>query len=94
MRSGSAAALRFGAGQTLWPGAWSLAGEGPGFVELDLPEIARRGSQIYAITFKTRVFLNSTTFSVELSNTTRPGMVQVASDGDVVTWLGVSPWSL
>lgn len=83
VRSGSATALRFGAGQTLWPGAWSLAGEGPGYVELDLPGIARRGSQIYAITFKTRVFLNSTTFSVELSNTTRPGMVQVASDGDV-----------
>ena len=57
--------------------------EGPGYFELDLPETARRSSGIYAITFKTRVFLNSTTFFVELSNATRPGMIQIASDGDV-----------
>ena len=83
VRSGSATALRFGAGQTLWPGAWSVVEEGPGYFELDLPETARRSPGIYAITFKTRVFLNSTTFFVELSNATRPGMIQIASDGDV-----------
>ncbi len=83
VRSGSEAALRFGAGQNLWPGSWSVLDEGPGYIDLQLPQINRRGSAIYALTFRTRVFLNSTTFFVELSNSTRPGMMQVASDGDV-----------
>jgi hypothetical protein len=85
VRAGSEAELRFGSAQALWPGQWSLREEGPGFVALDLPQIVRTRPQIYAIAFRTRVFLNSTTFSVELSNSTLQGTVQRASDGEVST---------
>lgn len=88
VRSGSEASLRFGAGQQLWPGPWSLSAEGPGYFELALPQVARRGATLYAITFRTRVFLNSTTFYVDLANSGLPGTVQVASDGDASSLAG------
>jgi hypothetical protein len=88
VRSGSEAELRIGSARQLWPGAWTLREEGAGAIALDLPQAVRTRAPIYAITFRTRIFLNSTTFTAELSNSALPGTIQRASDGEVSTLVG------
>ena len=82
MRSGGDTALRVGAGRQLWPGELVLAQETEGEVELAFPEPVSRGNSIYEIKFRTKVFLQSTTFTAELEQASQPGRVQLVSDGD------------
>ena len=46
------------------------------------PTPVTRGSPIYEIKFRTKVFLQSTTFTTELERASLPGRVQLVSDGD------------
>ena len=80
--TGSDAALRLGAGRALWPGLLELERGSEGAVELVFPTPVTRGSPTYEIKFRTKVFLQSTTFTTELERATRPGRVQLVSDGD------------
>ena len=82
---GSDLALRLGAGTSLWPGDLELAQPDPSELELAFPAVVRGGETVYAIRFRTRIFLNSTVFSLSLGNSQRPGVAQVASEGDVGT---------
>ena len=82
VRSGSDAALRVGAGQELWPGELVMEKGIEGEVELVFPEPVLRGRPTYEIKFRTKVFLQSTTFSAELERASRPGRVQAVSSGD------------
>ena len=82
VRSGGDTALRVGAGRQLWPGELVLEQSTEGAVELVFPEPVSRGSSIYEIKFRTKVFLQSTTFTTELEQTSQPGRVQLVSDGD------------
>jgi hypothetical protein len=80
---GSDLALRLGAATRLWPGDLELSQPEPSALELAFPAVVRSGSEVYAMTFRTRIFLNSTTFSIGLANSLRPGVEQAASEGDV-----------
>jgi hypothetical protein len=82
VRQGSDAALRLGGAGQLWPGRLEI-GQGPaGEVELVFPEVVSGGTPVYAMVFRTRLFLNSTAFKVELFNGQFPGVAQMASEGD------------
>ena len=85
VRSGGDTALRIGAGQDLWPGELLLEPGAEGEVELVFPAPVLRGNPIYEIKFRTKVFLQSTTFTAELERASRPGRVQVVSGGDAST---------
>ena len=82
VRSGGDTALRAGAGRKLWPGELVLAPGPESEVELVFPKPVSRGSPTYEIKFRTKVFLQSTTFTVELEQASQPGRVQLVSDGD------------
>ena len=82
VRSGGDTALRVGAGRQLWPGELVLEQGTEGKVELVFPEPVARGSPTYEIKFRTKVFLQSTTFTAELEQVSQPGRVQLVSDGD------------
>ncbi|NKB67600.1 MAG: hypothetical protein GKR89_11095 [Candidatus Latescibacteria bacterium] len=82
LQRGSAGALRLGAGRDLWPGEAELSALEDGGIELAFPRPITGGTEIYAATFATQVFLIGTTFSAELTRATRPGVVQVASAGE------------
>jgi len=80
LRSGSDGELRSGGGRRLWPGTWRLE-EGK---ELSLapPRPINSGQVVYALRFRTRVFLQSTVFAAALERQTRPGTAQEISQGD------------
>ena len=80
--AGSDAQLRQDSATRLWPGPVQVERDSTGALDLIFPQVQRQGSQVYALRFRTRLFLNSTTFSAELRNSQRPGVVQVASEGD------------
>ena len=82
VRSGGDTALRIGAGRELWPGELVLEQGVEGEIELVFPEPVTSGNATYEIKFRTKVFLQSTTFSTELERASRPGRVQVVSGGD------------
>lgn len=82
LRAGSDAQLRQGSAAQLWPGPVRAEGGAEGTLDLIFPQTQRQGNQVYALSFRTRLFLNSTTFGAELLNSQRPGVVQVASEGD------------
>ena len=85
VQRGNDLALRLGTGTALWPGELELLQPEPGVIELAFPAVVRGGETVYAIRFRTRIFLNSTVFSLSLANSLRPGVTQVASAGDVGT---------
>jgi hypothetical protein len=87
-RVGTDAQLRLGAGQTLWPGPATLEVQGPGRLALTLPAPVRGGSRVYSLRFRTGVFLNSTSFNAEFTNSARPDVVQPASPGDASALAG------
>lgn len=81
LRLGSDEELRGGRGRQVWPGTWRLeAGED----ELALlpPRPVSGGTSVYALRFRTRVYLQSTVFSALLERQTRPGTTQQISQGD------------
>lgn len=79
---GSETQLRIGAGRRLDDSQVSVDPLLDGGVEVRFDQPVRQGGQIYAIKFKTRVFLNSTVFSVDLASDARPGVIQPASAGN------------
>jgi len=82
VRSGSDTQLRLGAGRLLWPGPATVETDSAGALDIGLPQPVIGGSQVIAVTFRTKVFLQSTRFSAALSRVSRPGLVQLASNGD------------
>jgi hypothetical protein len=75
--------LGTGTATQLWPGVVTVEeASDAGGVELIFPEPVTRGGQVYAARFRTRVFLSGTTFQVELTRASRPGVVQLASEGE------------
>lgn len=82
LRAGQDAELRAGAGQQLWPGPVQLETLEDGGVELRFPAPLLSGQRVYSATFRTQVFLSNTTFSAELLNSSQPGVVQGATEGD------------
>jgi hypothetical protein len=75
--------LGMGTATQLWPGAVTVEeASDAGSVGLIFPESVTRGGQVYAARFRTRVFLSGTTFQVELMRDSRPGVVQMASEGE------------
>ena len=85
LRSGSEASLTFGSASRLWPGTAELLELEAGDIELVFPAPIAGGRDILAATFQTQVFLNGTTFRAELTSQARPGVVQVASEGQAIT---------
>ena len=83
VQHGSDLALRLGAATSLWPGEVQLIQTEPSSLELNLPDVVQGGEAIYAIRFRTRIFLNSTIFSLNLANSRLPGVEQAVSEGDV-----------
>ncbi len=80
LRSGSERLLRLGAGQRLWPGVVELE-RGEEGLDLVFPATVRQGS-LYAIRFRTQVFLGNTQFFTQLLNSDQPDRVQQVSQGD------------
>ena len=83
VQSGSAFSMRSGGGTVLWPGELELNYVESGALELAFPAVVREGDPVYAIRFRTRIFRNSTIFSLGLTNSQRPGVEQSVSEGDV-----------
>lgn len=81
VRSGTEALLRRGAGLTLWPGRLRVEQGDEGALDLVFPEPVGRGT-LYAIRFRTRVFLGNTLFSAHLLHGAFPDRVQQISAGD------------
>lgn len=82
VRKGIDEAFRFGSSEILWPGILKPTAVGDGVVELDFPKPVFQGRQIYELKFKTKVFLQSTSFVVELERKSMPGLTQQVSSGD------------
>ncbi|MFH1571484.1 MAG: FlgD immunoglobulin-like domain containing protein [Gemmatimonadota bacterium] len=80
----SDAQLRSGTGQELL-GQVEVEPGADGSVAIVFPEPVLGGSSVYVARFRTRVYLSGTTFGAELMRATRPGVVQVVSEGDAVT---------
>jgi len=83
VQSGSDFSIRSGRGTALWPGDLTLNHVEPGGLELAFPAVVREGDPVYAIRFRTKIFRNSTIFSLGLTNSQRPGVEQSVSEGDV-----------
>lgn len=83
VQSGSDFSIRSGRGTALWPGDLTLNLVEPGGLELAFPAVVREGDPVYAIRFRTKIFRNSTIFSLGLTNSQRPGVEQSVSEGDV-----------
>ena len=81
MRSGSESLLRLGAGQSLWPGVLEVKRDEEGALDLLFPTPVRQGT-LYAIRFRTQVFLGNTQFSVQLLHSGLPERLQEVSPGD------------
>ncbi|NKB66520.1 MAG: hypothetical protein GKR89_05625 [Candidatus Latescibacteria bacterium] len=71
-----------GPARNLWPGPMEVEPQPEGDVVLNFPDPVVRQGETYAIAFRTKVFLQSTTFRAELTRQTRPGSVQPISAGD------------
>lgn len=86
VRTGSEQALQLGGGTSLWPGTLQLE-SGPEEGELDLvfPAPVRQGSPLYAITFRTQVYVGNTQFSAHLLLTDLPTRVQQVSAGEATS---------
>ena len=80
--TGTDETLRIGVGETLWPGVLKHTALVDGGLELIFPEPVREGRQIYQLRFKTKVFLQSTSFVVELARKSLPERIQRVSPGD------------
>ena len=79
--SASEAELRFGGGRDLLPAVEVSSGSAGG-VDIAFADPVRGSADIIAARFRTRVYLSGTTFGAELSSASRPGVVQLVSEGD------------
>ena len=80
LRAGSEAQLRTAAARDLLPTASATPVEGG--VDVRFPAPVASGRSIYAARIRTQVYLSGTTFRIELSLSSRPGTLQIASEGD------------
>ena len=87
VESGSETALRIGNGRKHWPGEWLVLENNSDSIDIALPEVIRSGSNVFEFTFRTKIYTNSTTFFVEFFNSEKPGITQIATEGDVVSAL-------
>ena len=78
------AELRFGGGRDLLREAEVQYRE-DGSVDVGFPAAVRTGAETYVARIRTRVYLSGTTFGAELSNSARPGVVQVVTGGDATS---------
>ena len=81
VRTGTESLLRQGRGQTLWPGRIHVERGDEGAVDLVFPEPVER-SALYAIRFRTQIFLGNTLFSAHLIHGDFPERVQQISAGN------------
>ncbi len=83
VQMGNDDALRFGVGSLLWPGGQLEVSRGEeGAVSVRFPAAVTGGNQVYAFRFRTRVFLQSTVFSVQLQSSEQPELLQEVVGGD------------
>ena len=80
LHAGSEARLRTGTAVDLLATASALPVEGG--VDIRFPGPVTSGRSVYAARFRTQVFLSGTSFRVELSLSSQPGTLQIASEGD------------
>jgi hypothetical protein len=85
VEGGDDAALRFGGGQTLWPGTLEMQSGDDGAISLAFPQTVRGGQTVYVLRFRTKVFLQSTVFSADFERDTFPGRLQTASSGNATS---------
>lgn len=64
----------------LWPGSLQVEEGAEGTVALVFPQAAGREAALYAVRFRTQVFLSNTSFAVRLRR--RPDLVQEVSEGE------------
>ncbi|MBI2504982.1 MAG: hypothetical protein HYW07_17325 [Candidatus Latescibacteria bacterium] len=69
----------------LWPGTLQVESGQAGALSLVFPQLAGRQDLLYAIHFRTRVFLSNTLFGVRLIRSARPGVVQEAAAGEATS---------
>ena len=81
VREGSETLLRLGAGTNLWPGALQAVPGEQGVLDLVFAEPVTEPT-LYAIRFRTQVFLGHTQFFAELSHADFPARVQDVSAGE------------
>lgn len=82
VRAGSDQALQRGTARQLWPGPARLETDEAGAVTVVFPEPVRGGDDLYAIRFRTRLFLSSNLFGVEIARQALPDRVQAAAAGE------------
>jgi hypothetical protein len=85
VHAGQDGSLRQGTARQLWPGGMQIERGEEGEMLLIFSEPVTGGETIYAIKFRTRVFLSNTLFSAELSRQTRPGVIQAVTEGEAST---------
>ena len=85
LRSGTEAQLRAARGNELWPGRAEVEALAEGGIEVALPQVVDDGDRLYQATVRAKVFLSGTTFTAELLNSQRPGLVQALTAGDATT---------
>ncbi|MBT4976132.1 MAG: hypothetical protein HOL51_01715 [Gemmatimonadetes bacterium] len=81
VRAGSENLLRLGGGTSLWPGALQVVPGEQGVLDLFFAEPVTEPT-LYAIRFRTQIFLGHTQFFAELSHTDFPARVQEVSAGE------------
>lgn len=86
---GTDASVRFATAPVLWAADGSGNGQvsveaAAGGFDMRFRDTVRpvTGAALYAVTFRTRVFLQSTTFGLQVERDSLPGVTQSASDGD------------
>ena len=80
LHAGSEVRLRTGTAVDLL--ATAAAAPVEGGVDVRFPGPVTSGRSVYAARIRTQVFLSGTTFRVELSRSSEPGILQIASEGD------------
>ena len=65
----------------LWPGTLQVESGQEGTLSLFFPTSASRSDALYAIRFRTQVFLSNTLFRVQLRRSAQPGVIQEVAAG-------------
>ncbi|MCC7262481.1 MAG: hypothetical protein IT369_08170 [Candidatus Latescibacteria bacterium] len=76
---------RLNRSRQLWPGALQSETSPEGTLSLVFPQAASRSDLLYAIRFRTRVFLGNTVFGAQLRRRAQPGVVQEAAAGEATS---------
>jgi hypothetical protein len=69
----------------LWPGTLQVEQGQEGALSLVFPLLASRSDALYAIHFRTRVFLSNTLFGVRMTRSAQPGVIQEAAAGQATS---------